>query len=232
MYPKYFLSIVVSLLLVANCYIIFEYDQELSRWARLVTTSILFAILLWKYSGRKRLIAAFSFLLIADVLLFFYEDPVINSATFVMRIAGYLTLVMAVAPELRNLQTSLFQKVLFLVVFSLNIGMLYMLVDMVPDKFYYPYLNKLFYVYGTAMIILVIAAISYSNRYSDSTSFFFTAGALGLVFSDITSFIAYYLDFSEFYFPDRIFYIIGIASIVKFASFNRSHEAVTELESL
>jgi len=44
--------------------------------------------------------------------------------------------------------------------------------------------------------------------------------------------MAYYLEFHEFYFPDRFFYILGIAGLVKFASFARSHEAVAELESL
>ena len=232
MYSKFFLPVIILVLLFVNCFIIFEYDQEYSRWARLLSTLILFIILLWRNSMSKTLAGAFFFLLISDLLLFFYEDPLANSATFLMRIAGYLTLVLAVSPELRNLKTSTFQKLLFFVVFTLNVAMLYTLVDMVPEKYNYPYLHTLFYIYGTAMITLVIAAISYSNRYSDSTSFFFTAGTLGLVFSDITSFIAYYLEFSEFYFPDRIFYILGIASIVKFASFSRSHEAVTELESL
>ena len=79
---------------------------------------------------------------------------------------------------------------------------------------------------------LVISAISYSNRYSDRLSFFFTASTLFLVFINITSFIAYYLEFSEFYFSDRLFYILGIAGPVKFASYAGRHEAVTELESL
>lgn len=232
MYPKFLLPVILLVLILVNSFVIYEYDQEYSRWARLITTSILFIILLWRNSMSKTLVGAFVFLLISDLLLFFYENPIANSATFLLRIAGYLTFVLAVAPELRNLQTSTFQKLLFLVVVSLNIGMLYTLVDMVPAKFNYPHLNTLFYIYGTAMITLVIAAISYSNRYSDHISFFFTAGALGLVFSDITSFIAYYLEFSEFYFPDRIFYILGIGAIVKFASFQRSHEAVTQLESL
>lgn len=171
-------------------------------------------------------------MLISDLLLFYYENSLANTATFLMRVSAYIMLVLAVAPELKNLKTNIFQKMVFVVVFVLNLGMLFMLVDMVPAKFGYPFLNVLFYAYGVSMITMVIAAISYSNRYSNKTSFYYTAGTLSLVFSDITSFIAYYLEFYEFYYPDRIFYILGIAGLVKFTTFARSHEAVTELERL
>lgn len=171
-------------------------------------------------------------LLISDLLLFYYEFSLGNAAAFLCRISAYILLVLVVTPELRNLRTGIFQKILFVVVLGLNLAMLVVLVDMVPGKFKYPFLDILFYAYGMSMISMVIAAISYSNRYSNQTSFFFTAATLFLVFSDITSFIAYYLEFSVFYFPDRLFYIAGIAGLVKFSSLSRSHEAVAELESL
>lgn len=223
---------ITLILLIANFYVIFEYDLELSRWARLISTGIFILILLWRKTYSKIMLSAFFLLLISDLLLFYYENSIANAATFLMRISAYTLLVFVVVPELKNLKASLFQKFIFVVVFVLNLGMLYMLVDMVPGQFVYPGLNILFYAYGISMIMMVIAAISYSNRYSDKTSFYFTAATLCLVFSDITSFIAYYLEFYEFYFPDRFFYILGIAGLVKFSSFARSHEAVTELESL
>lgn len=232
MLSRSILSAITLILLIANFYIIFEYDQELSRWARLISTGIFLLILLWRKTYSKRMLSAFFFLLISDLLLFSYENSIANAATFLMRISAYTLLVFVVVPELKNLKTNLFQKFIFVVVFLLNLAMLYMLVDMVPTQFVYPGLNILFYAYGISMIMMVIAAISYSNRYSDKTSFYFTAATLCLVFSDITSFIAYYLEFFEFYFPDRFFYILGIAGLVKFTSFARSHEAVTELESL
>ena len=168
----------------------------------------------------------------SDVLLLNYENMYINTATFPLRIAAYSTIVLVIFPEIKTLKMSIIQKVVFAIVFSLNIGMLYMLVDMVPEKYDYPYLNFLFYIYGSAMITLVFAVISYSNIYSDTTSFFFTAGASCLVFSDIMSFIAYYLEFYEFYYPDRFFYILGIISLVKFATFSRNHEPLFEMERL
>lgn len=232
MLSKSLLSAITAIILLANFYIIFAYDLEISRWARLVSTSVFMFLLLLQRTYSKRLLGVFFFLLISDIGLFYYENPLANAGTFLMRIVAYLLLVFVVGSELKKLQASIFQKVLFVVVFTLNLAMLYLLVGMVPVEYAYPGLNLLFYTYGISMISMVIAAISYSNRYSDKTSFFFTAATLCLVFSDISSFIAYYLEFEEFYFPDRFFYILGIAGLVKFNSFGRSHKAVTTLESL
>ena len=232
MLPRSFLAVIALILVIANCFVIYSYDQDATRWARLISTFIFFLILLWQNSLDKRMIIAFIFLLISDSLLFYYEYPSGNAAAFLSRISAYVLFVMVIAPELKQLKTNLFQKFIFLAVLGLNLAMLVMLVDMVPERFKYPFLDILFYAYGMSMIIMVIASISYSNRYSNQTSFFFTAATLCLVFSDITSFIAYYLEFSEFYFPDRVFYIMGIAGLVKFSSLSRSHEAVSELERL
>lgn len=232
MASKLFLPAFTLILLLVNCFVIYEYGQDASRWARLLTTGMFLVILLIQKAFSKRVLLAFGLLLISDSLLFNYENSLANTVTFLLRISAYLMLVFTVAPELKNLKSTTFQRIMFFVVFILNLGMLFMLVDMVPAKFGYPFLNLLFYAYGISMITLVIAAISYSNRYSNKTSFYYTAATLCLVFSDITSFIAYYLEFYEFYFPDRIFYILGIAGLVKFSTFARSHAAVTELESL
>jgi len=232
MLSKLLLSVITTILLLFNFYVIYAYDLEMSRWARLASTFIFLLMLLRQNSFSKRMLGVFFFLLISDLGLFYYEEPLANSGTFLMRISAYLLLVFVVMPELKKLKTNLFQKLIFVTVFILNLAMLYMLVGMVPADHIYPGLNVLFYAYGISMITMVIAAISYSNRYSDRTSFFFTAGTLCLVFSDITSFIAYYLEFEEFYYPDRFFYILGIAGLVKFTSFARNHEAVATLESL
>ena len=232
MFSKNFLPIVAGILVLANAFIIFEYDLEMIRWSRLISTFLLFLALIWKQRSEKLLLAAILLLLSSDVLLLNYENTYVNSATFLLRITAYISFVVVILPEIKDLKMSIIQKVVFALVFSLNIGMLYVLVDMIPEKYDYPYLNSLFYIYGSAMITLVLAAISYSNIYSDTTAFFFTAGALCLVFSDIMSFIAYYLEFFEFYYPDRFFYIIGMVSLVKFATFSRNHEPLLEMERL
>lgn len=232
MFSRNLTYIAVLVLLLFNAYVIYIYGLDVSRWARLFTTIAFLLILFLKENSGKKIIAVFTLLLSSDILLFVYETALGNAGTFLLRIAAYLMIIYLVVPELRNLKANIFQRLIFLVVFSLNFGMLYMLVDMIPPKFEYSFSNFLFYIYGISMMLMVIAAVSYSNRFSNKISFYYTAAVLCLVFSDITSFIAYYLGFSEFYYPDRIFYIIGVAALVKFSAFERDHQPAANLESL
>lgn len=232
MSTKTILIAAILLLLGLNFYVIDHFDLNLSRWSRLISTATFFIILLFQKSERKLLPFAFFLLMLSDILLFFYENTLLNMLTFVLRSSAYIAMVLTVAPELKKLKTSILQKIIFLGALGLNMYMLFVLVDMVPEEYAYPHLDLLFYFYGIAMILMVIASISYSNRYSSRTSFFYTSATLCLVFADISSFIAYYLEFQHFYFPDRFFYILGLAGLVRFVSFNESHESLPELESL
>ncbi len=226
------LFVTILLLLGLNFYVIDHFDLNLSRWARLITTAAVFLLLIFQKNPRKLLSVVFLLLLGSDILLFFYENRYLNMLTFLLRSSSYLCLVLIVLPELQNLRTSLFQKIIFAGALGLNLYMLMVLVEMVPREFVYPHLDLLFYLYGLAMISMVIASISYSNRYASRTSFYYTAGTLCLVFADISSFIAYYLEFQHFYFADRFFYVLGLTSLVKFVSFSESHQTVPELERL
>ncbi len=232
MLSKNLILAVTLVLILINCVVTYLFDLDAGRWAGLITTLIFCLLLIGRGMGNLKIPGAFSFLLFSDILLFYYENSLANTATFLLRISAYLLLISSVFPEIRHLKSSLFQRFIFLLVFSINLVMLVFLIDMVPAKFGYPYMNVLFYAYGISMLALLIAAISYNNRYSDEPSFFFAAAALFLIFSDITSFIAYYLEFYEFYYPDRIFYILGLAGLVKFARFEGRQRAVAELESL
>lgn len=232
MSTKTILIAAILLLLGLNFYVIDHFDLNLSRWSRLISTTTFLVILLFQKSPRKMLPLAFLLLMLSDILLFFYENIMLNMLTFILRSAAYFALVFTVVPELKNLRTSLFQKIIFVSALGLNMYMLFVLVDMVPKEFAYPHLDLLFYLYGIAMIVMVIASISYSNRYASRTSFFYTSATLCLVFADISSFIAYYLEFQHFYFADRFFYILGLAGLVRFVSNKESHETLPELESL
>lgn len=226
------LIIAILLLLGLNFYVIDHFDLNLSRWSRLLTTFVFFILLITQKPARKLLPAAFIVLMASDILLFFYENVMLNMLTFILRSLAYAAMVIAVVPELKNLRTTIFQKLIFLSALSLNAYMLFILVDMVPKEFVYPHLDKLFYLYGIAMIGMVVASISYSNRYASRSAFYYTSATLCLVFADISSFIAYYLDFQHFYYPDRFFYVVGLAALVYFASFSENHEIISELESL
>ncbi len=222
---KTLLIVIGVILLITNFYTILEFGLEESRWMRILGTSILFFIFI---IGAKRkepfLIIAFFLLLLSDFLLIKYEVPWIKKLTFVLVIMAYLSLIKHIIPYVRNLETNLFQKGLFVGILGINIVMLYLLIDMAESKWDDSWHTFLFYLYGMAMIVMVILGFSYSNRYSDKSSFYFLWTVLGLVISDIAGFMAYYLGVEEFYFPDRLFYIIGLLCLVKFSRMDKNED--------
>ncbi|UJH90397.1 hypothetical protein LZ575_16370 [Antarcticibacterium sp. 1MA-6-2] len=74
-----------------------------------------------------------------------------------------------------------------------------------------------FYFHGVAIITCLITALSYYERKTDSSALFFLLGTLGLLLSDLTAFAAVYLKADSFYYFSRIFYVSGLAGMVKFA---------------
>jgi hypothetical protein len=223
---KYFnsaLFITAFILLVLNFFIISEYGLIEERIARIASSSILFLVYLFSVSKKEKFfIIGFIFLIISDILLYNYESPPIKKLVFVVMILGYLAFLFHIRPYIQNLKTDLGQKLIFVVALSINVVLLYFLIEMAEDKMDDLLHSALFFIFGITLITLVVFAFSYSHRYSNKASFFFICGILGLVFSDISGYIAYYLEFEEFYYPDRFFYILGLVSLVKFALEDKS----------
>lgn len=219
---KYFnpgLLIIAIILLLLNFFIISEYGLLEERIARIGSSSILFLVYLISTPKKEKLfLLGFVFLIISDLLLYNYESPPIKKLVFVVMILGYFAFLFHIRPYIQNLQTNFAQKLIFIVALSINIVLLYFLIEMAEDKMDDFLHSLLFLIFGMTLIALVVFAFSYSHRYSNKASFFFICGILGLVFSNISGYIAYYLEFEEFHFPDRFFYIIGLVSLVKFAS--------------
>lgn len=219
------LVLIGIVLTVSNLYVIFEFGLQESRWLRILGTSILFVIFL---KGAKKeevfLITSFSLLLISDFLLIKYEIPWVKKLTFILMILAYLSLITHIRPYVRNLEANVGQKILFVGILAINVVMLYILIDVVSYKWDDSWHKYLFYLYGMTMIVMVVLGFSYSNRYSNKSSFYFIWAVLGFVISDISSFMAYYLNVGEFYFPDRIFYIIGLLCLVKFSRMDKNKD--------
>lgn len=222
---KTVLVVIGVILLFTNLYIILEFGLLESRWLRIIGTSILFAIFL---IGAKRkepfLILGFSLLLVSDFLLIKYEIPWVKKLTFILVILAYLSFIKHIRPYVRDLETNIFQKGLFVGILGINIIMLYLLIDMVGLGWDDSWHTFLFYLYGMSMIVMVVLGFSYSNRYSNKSSFYFLWAVLGFVISDISGFMAYYLKVEGFYYPDRIFYIIGLLCLVRFSRMDKNKE--------
>jgi hypothetical protein len=196
-------------------------DEMLGRWVRFASMLSFFLLFISPWYFKKRGLLVFTLLLISDGLLINYEDPVFNALLFIVRTAIFLSLLGLVFGRLRQLQTNLFQKIIFIIAIVLNIFLLYNLVEMVPPGQSYTFYDILFYLYGVAVIVCVTGAVSFSNRYANRASIFFLGSVLSLAFSDLTYFIAFTLGFSEFSLVDIIFNILGITFLLKFMFLER-----------
>jgi len=215
---KLSLPILTVFLIIINIWVIIEYSKEVSDYMRFADMLIYFLYLIFTKEYTKRFLALFGLLSICDGFIIFYNIPIFNLLTFVMRIIIYLFLFSLVFKKLKNLKVEWSQLGVFGVILSINIFLLFALVEMVPDEYDYNAFKALFYLYGIATILIVSAAISYSNRYENKISLYFIAAVLGLIFSDLTYFVAFYLKFEEFYIPERIFNILAIAFLVQYVT--------------
>lgn len=229
---KLTLIVLVLVLLVMNTWAILAPALLYYRLLRLVSTLTFLLFLSFQKEHSKKLQGVLSLLLCSDILFIFYDHPVFQAFTFILRIFTYLLVIYLIREEIRGLKTNLFQKIIFFGALSLNLFMLSALQDMIPQAFDSWILDVLFYIYGFSIIFMVIAAVSYSNRFANKASFYFMMAVLSFTFSDITSFIAYYLGFSEFYFADRLFYVAGLAGLIVFSWQDSKAGLLPDLEEL
>lgn len=219
---KYFLPFFTIVLIIVNLWSMVYLEDPVTRWILFGSMLSFFLLFVSPWYYNKRGLLVFVLLLISDALLINYEVPVFNALIFIVRTFSYLALVWIILKKLKNLRTNLFQKLFFTLAILLNVFLLYTLVELVPAGGYYLFFDFLFYFYGVAVIICVSAAVSYSNRYANRPSIFFLFAVLGLVFSDLTYFIGFNLDFHEFFFVNRIFNILGVGSLLHFMYLDRS----------
>jgi len=218
---KYFLPLFTITLIIINIWSMIYLEGFIYYWILfgIMTSFFLLFISPWYYN--KRGLFLFVLLFISDAILIFFEDPIFNVLMFLVKTASYLVLVGIVLNKLRNLRTNLFQKIVFTIAVLLNIFLLYSIVEMMPVDEYSLFFDFLFYIYGLAIIICVSAAVSYSNRYASRPSIFFLTAVLCLVLSDLNYFIGFILDFSEFFYADRVFNILGIGALLHFLHLER-----------
>jgi len=227
---KHLLQILTVIIIIANLAIMIHYGTGVNRWLRFANICIFFSLFLTPYYYNKKGLLVMTFFLICDGLLIYYESDLVNALVFIIRGASFLLLARMVVDRVRKLKTNLFQKLIFTLAIALNVFLLYSLIEMVPSAPYYSIFDLLFYLYGVAVIICVTIAVSYSNRYADKTSLFFLGAILGLVFSDLTYFIGFYLKFYEFYLADMVFDIIGISLVIQFLLLEKSKEQISDPE--
>ncbi len=168
------------------------------------------------YYSRRALLIFVAFVL-NDLLLISYENEVYQNLILLIRLCAFLLLARLVLPYLRKIKVKRFEGILFTGILIINLLLLYYIQDSIFDTENGSWLESiLFYGYGTALIVSVSTAFTFFSRYFDKASIFFLLSLLGLVLSDLTFFIGFYLDFSEFYYLDRGFNVLAIGFLLHF----------------
>lgn len=220
-YQKFVLLALSLVLIAVNFYVLAAFGIQESRWARLVSSLLFFGLFLKLRRDRgTALLAAMGLLSVSDMFLTAYEVPLAQKSYSSVVMIAYLLLILHIGPMIRKLRANLFQKVVFVLVLGINLLMLFFLADMIELRLDELQISFLI-LHGILMIALVVLAFSYTHRYSSKPSFYFMCAVLGLVFSDISGFISYYMQVREFAFPDRGLYILALASLVRFASLEK-----------
>lgn len=203
--------------------------EETSRWLR-AGIMLLFLILYISrfYAGRLFAIV-FVGLTLCDIFLIFYDNINFKLLTYVSRIIAYLSIIKYLWPYLKKLNFNLFTSGVSIFILLINIYLLSVMIQAVPEidgnYIFYP----LFYLFGFSLLGMTASGISFHNRFSNRKSFQLVMACFGLVLSDICFYIAYYLDFFEFYYIDRITNILGVGFLLAFASYGKIKAAKVEM---
>ena len=211
------LPIVTVALLAANVIVLAIYGEYVSRIMRFFSMVAFFFLFLRSKYYKSSALIIFSAFVLNDLLLIFFETVMSQNLVLFIRLCAYILLAKLVLPYLRKIKIKLFEGLLFATILLMNVWLLYSIQDSINAVSNGGWLGEfLVYGYGTAAILSVIAAFAFYSRYVDKTSIFFLLAVIGLVMSDLTYFIGFYLDFPEFYYLDRSFNIVAIGFLLHF----------------
>lgn len=192
------------------------YEQRLSRLFSICSYFVVF--LLFKGYRDKNITFIFILLILADVFNLNYEHIILGKLISITKISAYFLLIKSVFTKLilfKNVKPILY--VFIGIIIALNLGLAIQTVWNTSDKMNDTLDLVLFLVYGVTIISVVIIAMQYNFRYHTKRSMYFVYFVFGLILSDISWFIAYFLDLILAFYADILFYIIGLYCIVRYA---------------
>ncbi len=215
---KIWLSLLMSFLIISNFLAIYFLDQPLDRWFRFGATFIFLVIYLLRYFSNYRLFVIFLLLAICDGMLIYYEIPVLRSIIYLLRILVYINMVYILLPALSKLKLNSFTISVSTFIIAIDLYLLHEMAESLPSGAQHTLSLILFYLLGLASLGLATTSLSYMNRYANRNAFFFVIVSFAFILSDLFYYIAYYLQFEEFYYLDRLVNIIGMGLLLVFSS--------------
>jgi len=215
------------LILVANSYILSGHSLNAVRVARVGTALAYFTLFLSFDKFRDKFVLLFFLTLIfADVFNVFYENPICRKLTSLFKLAGYLLLINKIIGKVKLIKSNTILKVVFIAVLSLNIITVVYIINSVSGKTNDVLELVLLLIYGLVLITLCSVAANYNFRYNNKRSKYFLYLSFGLVFTDISAFAGYFLEYSYFFYGTRLFYMGALLFVVYYAIYSKEEDDI------
>ncbi|MCL6217663.1 hypothetical protein [Zunongwangia pacifica] len=204
--------------IVVNLASLAIFSEETSRWVRFICTAFFLVTAILHKPFYWKLFFAFLLFTICDFSLIYFENPVFNTITFISRGVAFIFVAAIGAVKLKRLRITWLEFFIGVILVAINLTLLIELESLISFAHTEEIYISAFYIFSVIAIFTIIIAVSYSNRYNNKKSFFYLCAVLWMICSDLTYFIAYYLDFPEFYYADRFFNVLGSGFLMLFAS--------------
>lgn len=208
-------------LILLNFLLLFQFGPEVHRWGRVISSSVFLAVFLKDYHPKKIfLTGAFILLVTADVFALSYQNVLPQQAFFILHSLTYFLLLFHIGRYLIKPRLIRYQKIYFSFVFLLNTFFVVILGDLLAEEVRDSIVQILFYVYGLFAILFISGSILYYDKFPNGLSTSFLLVVAGLVLSNLMGFPAHFMKFAEFFYLDRLLYVIGLSGLVFYSYYS------------
>ena len=212
------LTFLAVILLVVNTLVIHYLEIDKSRVLRVISViSLLVFFLYYRTQSERLILIALLLFTVRDTMILNYESSLLKTISFVLTIAGYLAILMLTIKKLKISKSTPLIILLVIVLIALNVFNVYYLSDIIKAGLDTQLQFILFFVQGGILILLGFAAFMYNERFQGKTPLINLYMVLCFVLSDCFGLAAYFYEAQGAYFPERIFYLLGIVFLVNFA---------------
>lgn len=207
------------LLALLNLLALTYYSANEIRWSRLFSVCCYFSVL-WLFRGykEKTIVFVFILLILADIFNLYYEHIILSKLISIVKISAYFLLVKSVFTKLKLFKNIKPILVVFIgVIVALNLGLAFQTIWNTSDKMNDILDVILFCAYGISIVGSAIVAMQYNLRYHTKRSMYFVYFVFGIILSDVSWFIGYFLELFFAFYADILFYLIGLYCIVRYS---------------
>ncbi|MHA7943261.1 hypothetical protein ACJOV8_009305 [Formosa sp. 3Alg 14/1] len=205
-------------MVVINFFIITQFTAFDSRLVRNITT-LAFFVLFIIFGGLKKIKLTLVYLLFisTDVCIMFYDYPFYNNLASVLKSLGLLVMIWHLIPRFKIELESKKSVVGSLLIIGFGGALFLELLELATMKFNNTLHIFLYACCALLYLILFILVVNYNLRYNSMRSIVCVFFVFSIALSDFLAFISYYLAIGEFYYPTRLFHILGITLLTAYA---------------